>query len=125
MTSEDMSIDVYENFSGRHVLSHEPGYKSRSRMKLLCLVTSSKYSSGQDTKGLECLLREPETRQFVFVRYGVPGRYEVFERYGYAKISEYSVQGRFLVNFAQMKNAEWFPRFKPEDAFGRYEIIII
>jgi hypothetical protein len=121
ITSEDMFIDVHEDFGGCHVLSLELGgtrYKSRSRLKLLCLIISSKLRSSQDTKGLECLLlREAESPQ--------ARRAGNFERYGYVRISEYSIQGRLGVHYHEIKNAEWFPQFQTRDPFGRCEIDII
>jgi len=118
MTSDDMSIDVKEDFTGRHVRSHklgQDGNSCESRLKLLCLVISQKASPGNDTKGVECLLlREAED-------FYPP----VFERYGYAKFSGYSIQQQPLVNWHQVANAKWYPRFESRDRFGRHKILII
>jgi hypothetical protein len=118
MTSEDMSIDVKEKFTGGHALSYELGgseFSFKSRLKLFCLVIRAKNQPGRDTKGVECLpLRKAE-----------PPSFGVFERYGYARISEYSVQGQLPVDWYSITNAEWFPPFVSQDQFGRHEIEII
>jgi len=118
MTSEDMSIDVKEDFTGRHVRSHKlggKGYMSKSRLELFCLVISDKTRPGKETKGVECLLLRKAGDRFP----------DVFERYGYVKLSGYSIQQQLQVDWHKIANAEWYPPLTSTDKFGRVEISII